>query len=174
MKYKLNTLMIFLFTVQSMSAQSKKETEEWIITKFQEYSLVNNRDNNLLGNTHTLTIQNGNLILFDKLNNDTILYEKIPINKISTFDMSEVEKKYEGGYALYLFCQNRNYCIEQGTFIEGQNKFIKDNSINNYHIMLRLNSGFGENNIPNRMVKAIKHLVKLYGVKEIKEEREAF
>lgn len=172
MKSKLILLIIFIFSIYGLSAQSKKETEDWITTKFQYYRFVDGT--RLLKNIQFLEVQDGYLIIFEKLNNGSILYNKILLNKIFSYNLSKASERFGGGYGLDLTCENRNYCIEQGVYNQERNEFIRNTNIKNYFIMLRLNSEFEEDDIPNRMIKAIKHLVKLYGGKEIQEEKEAF
>ncbi|MDG4950748.1 hypothetical protein NLM59_07410 [Weeksellaceae bacterium KMM 9724] len=147
-------LLLSLFPI-NLLGQTKNETKVWI------ESTINNHSYRSLYPRH-LEFHGNYLVYITKIG-DTNFYGKIEIAKINQFEIQSFKgNNTQDGYKIYLFCKNNIKCIEEGKIIN--NKFIpsKDPNIN-YLLPIYLELTFSENNLPKRMEKAIKHLVKIYG-----------
>ncbi len=152
MKLIFITFAIFFFCTDKLSAQSKQETEEWIKDKIEAY---NYRDGKYNFHEYEIIFDKGNMLVLHPINKVNFCW-KIPLNQIKKIDITTNDW---GGYTLLLKC-NLDNCVFNGEF--NNNTFIFDGKKwSQVEIFLR--STFGSENLPERMKKAITHLIKLNG-----------
>jgi hypothetical protein len=136
-------------------AQSKTETKEWIKRKsnFHSYQSIYPR---------YMEFDKDQLIYFTKIG-DKPSYAKILINQISQYSIEFFEgPDNNNGYKINLFCKDKSKCIEQGSLID--EKLIPNERPHiNYVFSIYLDESFSKDELPIRMEKAIKALVKAYG-----------
>ncbi len=148
-------LLLFLFINTSLSfAQSKLETESWILEKCNDYAI-----NNFY--TRELKIEDGYFTYFEKIG-ENLFYERILIKKISEVQIKK-EESSDWGYTIKVYCNGKG-CDDSGHYINGNYKnTVIEYSGNKGNLDVYLNKNFGNDDLPKRMEKALIHLVKLYG-----------
>lgn len=159
MKRKIFILTALIFSLKIFS-QETQEVEDWIKEKTTKYYYLNDestpkrfvyfRDNNLI-----YGISN-----YDNSNfNTTTTLEKI---KISEIKKVEIKKIYidRDIWIINLYCAKDKKCVNERIEYHFSKTF--DTKELNY-VSMGYNSKFGEDNLPNRMGKALTDLIKLYG-----------
>lgn len=136
-------------------SQTKVETEEWILNKINTYGL------NILTNNVRLqyNIKNGYLIqVWNKPDGSTIT-QSVLISDIGSFryEVFEPNELSNGGVHIYLDCKGSSNCI---SFLNKKFKYFQ----------IDFGYNFKNDNLPERMKKAITNLVKFYGSSLIDEK----
>ncbi|RZL43976.1 MAG: hypothetical protein EOP00_21950 [Pedobacter sp.] len=145
-------LAITILLSVSGKSQAKAETEDWIITKYLSYKYLSPEQK---GNI--LKIENGYLIQQTSYN----WYDKIALKEIAQIKISSFKVENRQGYSLTLYCKNAKKCLEEGKIEYG--KFVPQGTNSNNTFTIYFDISFGEDDLPNRMEKAILHLIKLNG-----------
>ncbi len=153
MKYLIVLSLLFCTIINQPFAQSKIETEEWIKYKIEEYSKCFPGCDNIFFN---------NGVMYNVQYSNNNFCWKIPLKKIKSVSITKYEEEFPR-YQLILKCASTfGDCIEYGIY--KNNTFIQENNYDTKpkaDIILKIT--FGNENLPNRMIKAITHLVKLNG-----------
>ncbi len=148
--------------------QTKKETEDWIESKYGMYKLDIFFEKN-----KSLEFDNGYMYVFTKggINYDEITYTRIPLKDVAEILVENTGDTFkEVRYHIELICRVNKNCIENGRYVSGQ--FIKERDggvwyiegkNKKYFVRLTLNENFKKDDLPKRMEKALFHLVKLNG-----------
>lgn len=151
---KIIILTVLLLSVCSF-AQTKKETEEWILEKYDQFDV---------SSTHLLKIENNYLVYIVPSRYNTS-YSTIPIKNIKSIKITKVISDLEGWeeyYSIILIGKGKEFgSIEKGEYVpwDEQDKMDKEE----LGLKTYLNKTFGKNQLPQRMEKAFINLVKLYG-----------
>lgn len=153
---------MFLFFHFFTQAQTKSETESWIIKKATLYSFKNSYDR--------VTIINDGYLYYNKIDTKTniILTERIllkSIDKIEVYGFRSADG--EKLYSFKLNCKSGFKCVE--FYSESSKGFVKDMD----HMNLYFNKNFEEDNMPKRFLTALQHLIKLNGG-QATEKKETF
>lgn len=145
---------ILLVSITNISiAQSKIETEKWISEKIKIFG----EKSSDVENDYTLTFKNGIIEVTHttKINNRLYTINAyITIKDISSFQFTE-----EKDVILLKIQTNDSSKIKSKLNFENNYKLS-----NNYNFIL--NKSFKNNDLINRMTKAINNLIKLYGGKK--------
>lgn len=155
---------LFFYFVHSLficSAQSKVDTEEWIKTQIEEYHY-----NDKYGfNNYEVSFDKTYMIVLAP-GGKNVFYNKIPLNLINQATVTYFKIEDREGYTIKLKCKGTEKCIEEGRVINGEYEKPPD------YITLKnlyLNTSFKTDNLPERMKKALKHLIELNGGKLIND-----
>jgi len=180
MKTRYKFLFILLFFNFAIG-QTKKETEDWIASKYSIYKLDIFFEKN-----NSLEFDNGYMYVFTKsgVNYDQITYCKIPLKDVAEILVENTGDRFkEVRYHIELICKVNRNSIEYGRYVNGQYIKEADRGIwyiegknKKYFVRLTLNENFKKDDLPKRMEKALFHLVKLNGgiAKKYVEPKEAF
>lgn len=159
-KVFLVTLSLFSFLLTEPAiAQSKSDTEEWIESiiddgqyRFNQYHL------------YDISFKNGDMIIQSSGIGDDIGESKIPLKSLGKIKL----QKTTDGYRLNILCTNNNYCVSYGKYVGGK--------LSNYRFVehktgttIMLGHEFQNDNLPERLKRALTHLVQLNGGKLIDE-----
>jgi hypothetical protein len=150
-------LIVILSFAQYSFAQSKTATEEWIKTTIEDPEYRFNQYHN-----YEIDFNNGNLIIkspFLSHNYESIL----PLKSLGKIKL----QKLDDGYRLTISCTNGK-CIKEGEYV-GAN--LNDYQFSRYisQTVIVFGSEFQNDGLPERLKKAITHLVQLNGGKLIGE-----
>lgn len=153
----LSLFLVFIFGTKICFAQSKSETENWLISIIEDPEYKYNAYH-----SYGISFANGNMIIVSPWLQK--LYEyKIPLKSLGKIKL----QKLDDGYRLTISCSN-NACIKYGEFVNRDTDNYQLISYNKQTIIM-----FGKNlefdNLPTRLNKALKHLVQLNGGKLIEE-----
>jgi hypothetical protein len=143
---------LFILIVNKIYSQTKKETEDWIKSKIEGY---NYRDGKHNFHEYEVLFDKGNMFVLHPINKVNFCYQ-IPLIEITNV---EITTNNWGGYTLMLKCKS-NKCIMNGEY--NNNIFYSDGNAWS-KVELFLSKLFGDENLPDRMKKAISHLVTLNG-----------
>lgn len=159
---KIIALILLVGTCYSLFAQTKKETEDWIKEKITTYGGGDNPNRYFVNYLHYKAAQDSmhTMQILDGYMTTPFCYF-IRINKISRIVFMDKGENYW----MYIYTEGNN---AMSCMIEKGRKELIDEQWKNHAIVI-LNKNFKENNLPERMKKAFKRLVELYGG-QIKEE----
>lgn len=152
------TILLFLFTITTFS-QTKKETEDWIVEKYNEFERVNS-----LSNTMDLFFEN-NYLYYEYLN----AFFKIKIQDIKEIEFKKERfnnEDKEGWISLWIRFDSGK------SFYKGANESDFSKSTDTAFKIL-LSAELEKDDYQKRLEKAILHLVKLNGV-SAKVKKESF
>lgn len=157
MKVKLFIIFLF-FTLICIHSQEKKETEDWIREKTAKFYYLNN----LSTPKRFISFRDGNLIFavanYDGSNYNTATeFRSI---KISDIKKIEIKKIYldKDIWIVKLYCDANKNCATN-RYEYHWNKTYESKT--EHSISLEYNSDFANENLPERMGKALKDLVRL-------------
>mgnify|MGYP000055951151 CR=1 FL=1 len=142
------TILLFLFTITTFS-QTKKETEVWIVEKYNEFERVNS-----LSNTMDLFFEN-NYLYYEYLN----AFFKIKIQDIKEIEFKKERfnnEDKEGWISLWIRFDSGK------SFYKGANESDFGKSTDTA-FKIPLSSELEKGDYQKRLEKAILHLVKLNG-----------
>lgn len=151
---------LFFLISFSLFSQSKQETETWIVNKLDKYKRVENY-------ARDLWIENNKIFYkeeYGKVSN-------LEIKEIKDVRIFEENLKLTSGEKI-IFCSIELWC--------GKNNCVKVNYANSKSrenkklVSILLAPEFKEDDLFNRMGKAIKHLIKLNGGKATLNRKETF
>ncbi|MEP5339448.1 MAG: hypothetical protein ABJL44_14370 [Algibacter sp.] len=145
--------LILLFTI-TINSQTKQETQDWIISKLTSYGAGDSERYGVVFNEKT-----GVLVVLDKY--------KVPFGRIAIISLLENITIREVEQNMWLTLTGKEKSIVTGIWDFNKNEMVSPEAGNSTDIILSIS--FKENDLPERMEKAFKHLVKLYGG-EIKKE----
>ena len=151
-------LAIILITDSKVSfAQSKSETENWLISIIEDPEYRYNKYHNYI-----ISFDNGNMTIESPFLQK--LYEyKIPLKSLGIIKL----QKLDDGYRLILSCSTER-CIKNGEFVNEDKNNYQFKSYDKQTIIM-----FGRNlefdNLPARLKKALIHIVQLNGGKLVEE-----
>ncbi|PIV93237.1 MAG: hypothetical protein COW44_10585 [Flavobacteriaceae bacterium CG17_big_fil_post_rev_8_21_14_2_50_33_15] len=150
-------ILVFILGTKINVAQSKSETENWLISIIEDPEYKYNAYH-----LYDISFENGNMIIVSPLLQE--LYEyKIPLNSLGKIKL----QKLDDGYRLTISCSNEA-CIKFGEYVNRDTNNYQFASYNKQTIIM-----FGTNlefdDLPSRLNKALKHLVQLNGGKLIEE-----
>ncbi len=154
---KLALVFLFILGTKISVAQTKSETENWLISVIEDPEYRYNAYH-----SYAISFENGNMIIVSPWLQK--LYEfKIPLKSLGNIRLQKVDD----GYRLIISCSDGR-CIKYGEYVNGD--------INNYQFLSYYKETiimFGTNlefdNLPSRLKNALKHLVQLNGGKLIEE-----
>jgi len=140
--------------------QTEKDTQEWIKSNLYNYVYPNGAHN------YTIDFKIKGIMKIIQPTFGTDFYFSIPLNKIDQVIIKPFKAEEREGYTITLICKNRENCVvvtnnnpnsdlPPTNFLSGRDLF--------------LNKSFGLENLPNRMKKAITHLIELNGGKTIND-----
>jgi len=140
--------------------QTEKDTQEWIKSNLYNYVYSNGMHN------YTVDFKVKGIMKIIQPIFDTDFYYNIPLSKIDQVIINPFKVDEREGYTIKLICKNRESCI-----VVTNNKPSSDMPAIEYLTAreLYLNKSFGFDNLPNRMKKAITHLIELNGGKTIND-----
>ncbi|UGS22915.1 hypothetical protein [Flavobacterium channae] len=158
-------LLISILFFNFSFGQSKKETEEWIASKYDFY-----KSDIYFEKNNTLLFDNGNLYVMTQ-NTDEITYQKISLKDISEIFIEYTGEKIKSErYHIELICKVNQNCIEHGKYVSGNfiperqgGRWKIEGKNKKYFLTLTLDKSFKKDDLPMRMEKALFHLIKLYG-----------
>ena len=152
------TLIIILCFSQFSFGQSKKETEEWIKTIIEDVKYRFNSYHN-----YEITFSNGNLIIKQPFLSKYLFESIVPLKSLGKIKL----RKDDDGYKLTLSCKDGE-CIKDGEYL-GEN--FTEYKFNSYSTSTSIVFGvtFQNDELPERLKKAFKHIVQLYGGKLVGE-----
>lgn len=132
-------------------SQSVSVTEEWLKDKCNLYNTDTGfkKYDQLTFSDNAIIVINTKYLWYDK-----ILFKDIEYIKLDFVD----NKKY---YYLGFFCKRNNKCLEEGSISDG--KYLPDSPRINRVLDLILKTTSDETNVPQRLIKAFLHLIKLKG-----------
>lgn len=142
------TILLLLFTITTFS-QTKKETEDWIVEKYNEFERVNS-----LSNTMDLFFEN-NYLYYEYLN----AFFKIKIQDIKEIEFKKERfnnEDKEGWISLWIRFDSGKLFYKRAN----ESDFKKDTDT---AFKIPLSSELGTNDYQKRLEKAILHLIKLNG-----------
>ncbi|SCZ01182.1 hypothetical protein [Flavobacterium caeni] len=143
-------IIIFLIFTNFLFSQSKEETKEWIIEKYNNYERVNQYNQKF-----DLTFEE-----------DYLIYEYLgSLFKLKIKDIKKIELKKErfdnddkeGWVSIYIYFQKGKLSTK------GLNENVFSNAESDTSFKIPLSSELINEGYKDRMEKAIIHLVKLYG-----------
>jgi hypothetical protein len=144
---------ILCFTQVSL-AQSKTDTENWIKTIIEDAEYRYNNYHN-----YEVNFDNGNMIIKQPWLSENLYQSIIPLKSLGKIKL----QKLDDGYRLTLSCTNGK-CIKDGKY-SGTN-------LNNYEFLaytsqtvIMFGPIFENDGLPERLKKALTHLVQLNGGK---------
>lgn len=147
---------LLLISFQVSLAQTKVETEEWILSKLNTYTQTFNNFSSV-----SYEIKSGYFIS-NWYNNDgiTILHSRMLIKDISDYRYDIIQTDIGSAVKIFLYCKNNKICAETDIFKNGKfdERLLSDSK---KEILLQIN--FKNDNLPERMKKAFNSLVNLYG-----------
>ena len=154
--------MLLLGVCHSLFAQTKKETEDWIKEKITTYGGGNNPNRYVVNYLHHKAAQDSvhTMQLLDSYMT-TPFCDFIKIDKISKIIFMDKGENYW----MYIYTEGDHI---MSCMVEENGKKLIDKQWRHQSIVI-LNKSFKENNLQERMKKAFKRLVELYGG-QIKEE----
>lgn len=144
------TILTFLLFNIFVYSQSKLETEEWISQKIYQFSLKSHD----VSHSWEVDYKDGTMIIKDTTvaSGITLIYNCwIPIKEISSFNFVE----YESSISLKIFLKNNAKIKSKWN---GDDKYLYND---NFYFIL--DKSFKENDMYNRMTKALNNLIKLNG-----------
>jgi hypothetical protein len=144
---------------QKANQPSRIETEKWILNKLNQYSYS---DSELFpGEKIEFSIENGEIIIMSKYRHadGAIWFSRLPIKKINSIRFEVLNNR-----VLHLIV----YCKCSKNYHKYDEDDIRPSEMNTDRLII-LDSDFNKNNLPDRMEKALKHLIKLYGGNPSKE-----
>lgn len=163
MSKKLLLIIAICFNV-SVFSQSKEETKEWIVDKYNNYERAINKFNSLAFDDDYIVYQ---WVIDERFGAGKVF--KIKIKEIKKIEIRSERLNAEdkvGWVKLVL-----HFDSGKGLSRDLDEENFSYSGYNNFYILL--DSKFLNNDLPARMEKAFLHLVKLYGGKAI-VKKEAF
>ncbi|CAN5193277.1 hypothetical protein BH09BAC2_BH09BAC2_18850 [soil metagenome] len=134
--------------------QSKNQREQWIAGTIKQYAFHNK--NSEIYHVYELTFSNGNMMVIDRIepsySTDTII---IPLKQITTVKVGLFQNNNidEEGYQILFKCKKGRECI--------QNTLYPSHKIPAEVILLQLS--FQDNELPKKMQKVLKRIIRLSG-----------
>ena len=153
---------ILLFSFTNASAQTIADTRVWLKSTIQNYL-----DRSMYDKQIWMDF-NENEIWFSQFGGEGLIVNQITIKDINQVIVKQTNK----GYTLYLGCDSNERCCEvvnYGVSEHGTAVKKPGDKINYPAYEVYLTSGLSENNLNNRLSKALFHLIKLSGGKVISE-----
>lgn len=151
---KIYLLFIILISYSKISvAQSKSETENWLISIIEDPEYRYNKYHN-----YSVNFDNGNMVIESPFLQKFYVY-KIPIKSLGKIKL----QKLDDGFRLILSCSEGN-CIKSGEYIN-QDKNNYQFKSNDKQTIIMFGSNLEFDNLPIRLKKALKHIVQLNGGK---------
>ncbi|PHR74170.1 MAG: hypothetical protein COA67_02045 [Lutibacter sp.] len=142
------TILLLLITTNIFS-QTKKETEEWIVEKYNQFERVNS-----LSNTMDLFFEN-NFLYYEYLN----AFFKVEIKDIKEIEFKKERfdnEDKEGWISLWIRFDNGSLFYKRAS----ENGFSKSTDTT---FKIPLSSDLGKDDYQKRLEKALLHLIKLNG-----------
>ncbi len=153
----LTLVLVFTLGTKICVAQSKSETENWLISIIEDPEYKYNAYH-----SYAISFENGNMIIISPWLQK--LYEyKIPLKSLGKIKL----QKLDDGYRLTISCSNEA-CIKYGEYVNRDTKNYQFVS-NNKQTIIMFGTNLEFDNLPSRLEKALKHLVQLNGGKLIEE-----
>ena len=154
---KFTLILVFIFGTKNCFAQSKSETENWLISIIEDPEYKFNSYH-----SYSISFENGNMIIISPFLKKTNEY-KIPLKSLGKIKL----QKLDDGYRLLINCSNEA-CIKYGEYINGNVNNYQFISYNKQTIIM-FGPSLEYDSLPSRLIKALKHLVQLSGGKLIEE-----
>jgi hypothetical protein len=151
-------LILSVLTVNSYT-QTKEDTQAWISEKIENFRY------DYKYHIYNVKFKEGDMIIENTTAN-TLFYSKIPLKKVSQINVEYFNNEGKEGYIIRIGCKNAEKCVETGKIVDG----VLQRSIYDMELIkIFLNVNFKQDNLPERMKKALLHIVKLNGGKVISE-----
>ncbi len=146
-------------------SQTKADTEEWIKTQIEDY-----RYNGNYGfKNYEIIFEDGDLMEVAPIGEE-IFYEKISLKSINqaTVTAFKAEGEDREGYVIKLRCKSHGSCIEtgkveNGNYVPSIESKEAPSTETIEEIFIYLDISFQNDNLPERMKRALKHLIELNG-----------
>ena len=150
-------VLVFILGTKISVAQSKSETENWLISVIEDPEYRFNKYH-----SYSISFENGNMIILSPFLQKLYGY-KIPLKSFGKIKL----QKLDDGYRLVISCTN-GACIKYGEYV--------NEDLNNYQFLsyekqtiITFGTTLEFDDLPSRLKKALKHLVQLNGGKLIEE-----
>lgn len=146
---------MLLATLKSFG-QTKLDTQSWISSTINNYARED-----IYNPTLQVYFVDGNIWFTEIENNYDIVQRVLPLKKLNNVTIVENNR----GFTLILECRNGQTCCSTEHLLneDGVAKLSYINDIKNTRIEIYLQKSLKDDDLNKRLVKAIKHIIKLNG-----------
>jgi hypothetical protein len=154
---KFTLIVVFILGTKISVAQSKSETESWLISIIGDPEYRYNSYH-----SYDIYFENGSMKIISPWLGKQYEY-KVPLKSLGKIKL----QKLDDGYRLIISCAN-DACIKYGEYVDGnENNYLFKSYNKQTTIMFGPNLEFDD--LTSRLKKAIKHIVQLNGGKLVEE-----
>lgn len=165
----MRTILFILISNAILFGQTKQETEDWINNNINSYPV--DYGENSFEFFENITIEDGNLVLYNHFKSKNSNYYTGNWFKVSLKDIKSIDYSYDKSPGLDNKWINLKLNFIEGKSLEkkvtfptnAQEQSVYKKNPEKAVIVMRLNMEYVQSGMKQRMEKALLHIIKLYG-----------